>query len=48
LPLTTERKVKIRAIYEYKEVKKDEFIRALSAWVFAGEEARVIKELPKW
>jgi len=40
------RKVKIRAIYEYGDVKKDEFIRALSSWVFAGEEARVIKELP--
>ncbi len=40
------RKVKIRAIYEYKDVKKDEFVRAVSLWISAGEEARVVKELP--
>jgi sugar-specific transcriptional regulator TrmB len=38
--------VEIRAIYECKDVEKDEFVRALSSWIPAGEKVRVIKELP--
>ena len=40
------RKVNIRSIYEYKDVIKEELIKVISFWVSAGEEARVIKELP--
>ena len=39
-------KVNIRSIYEYKDVIKEELVKVISLWVSAGEEARVIKELP--
>jgi sugar-specific transcriptional regulator TrmB len=39
-------KVNIRSIYEYKDVIKEELVKVISFWVSAGEEARVIKELP--
>ena len=37
--------VKIRSIYEYGEIIKEEFVKMVSLWVNAGEEARVVKEL---
>ena len=39
-------KVSIRSIYEYKDVIKEELVKVISFWISAGEEARVIKELP--
>ncbi len=38
--------VKIRAIYEYEVTKNSEYIEALKLWIAAGEEARLVKELP--
>ena len=43
---TIKRGVTIRSIYEYKDIIKEEVVKAISFWVSAGEEARVIKELP--
>ncbi len=40
------RGVKFKGIYEYKDVVKQELVDVISLWVSAGEEARVIKELP--
>jgi sugar-specific transcriptional regulator TrmB len=40
------RNVKIRAIYESEVTKNAEYAKALSLWVAAGEEARLVKELP--
>lgn len=40
------RNVKIRAIYEFEVVKNAEHVEALSIWISAGEEARLVKELP--
>ena len=40
------KKVKIRSIYEYEDCMKEEFWEIISSWVRAGEETRVIKELP--
>jgi HTH-type transcriptional regulator, sugar sensing transcriptional regulator len=41
-----ERGVKFRSIYEYQDVEKQELMEVIDMWVSAGEEARVIKELP--
>lgn len=43
---TLKRKVKIRSIYEYDDAAKEELIKVISLWVSAGEEARVVRELP--
>lgn len=43
---TIKRGVMIRSIYEYKDIIKEEVVKAISLWVSGGEEARVIKELP--
>jgi sugar-specific transcriptional regulator TrmB len=40
------RKVKIRAIYESEVAKNAEYAEALSLWIAAGEEARLVRELP--
>lgn len=46
----TAKKVKIKSIYESKDVKtknqKKEFIRIIESYIATGEEARIIKELP--
>ena len=43
---TLNKGVKIRSIYEYKDIIKEEPAKVISSWVSTGEEARVIKELP--
>ena len=40
------RKVNIKSIYEYKDVIKEELVKVISFWVSAGEEARIVEELP--
>jgi len=40
------RNVKIRAIYEFEVTKNAEYVEALKLWIAAGEEARLVKELP--
>lgn len=40
------RRVKIRAIYELEVTQNAEYVEALECWTAAGEDARVIKELP--
>jgi len=39
-------KVNIRSIYEYKDVIKEGFVNVISLWISAGEEARIVEELP--
>ena len=43
---TLKRGVAIRSIYEYKDVINEDLVSVISSWVFAGEEARVVEELP--
>ena len=38
--------VKIKSIYEYKDIIKEEFLKVISLWIDAGEEARIVEELP--
>ncbi len=40
------RNIKIRSIYEYKDIIKEEFLKVISLWISAGEEARIVEELP--
>jgi sugar-specific transcriptional regulator TrmB len=46
----TSRKVKVKSIYESKDVNsrkdKEEFVRIIESYVSTGEEARIIKQLP--
>ncbi|MDP8315244.1 MAG: helix-turn-helix domain-containing protein [Candidatus Celaenobacter antarcticus] len=40
------RNVKIRGVYEYKDIVKNDVLSVLSAWISAGEEVKIIEELP--
>jgi len=40
------RGVKFKSVYEYQDAAKQELVEVIDIWVSAGEEARVIKELP--
>jgi len=43
---TLNKGVKIRSIYENKDIIKEEYAKTMSSWVSAGEEARIVEELP--
>jgi sugar-specific transcriptional regulator TrmB len=43
---TIKRGVTIKSIYEYKDVIYEDLVSVISSWVFAGEKARIVKELP--
>ena len=40
------RKVKVRGIYEYKNILKEEFLKIVYLWSSAGEEVRIVDKLP--
>lgn len=44
--VTIDKAVTIKSIYEYKDVKNENYIKEISSWISVGEEARVVKELP--